>query len=1312
MAKKRKIFSYEKFLGLDKYHKPSEVDQRRSTDGYNFKLTGNTLKTRPALKMVDELSFILTTDDYLIDWYVYENVTIFITKLHIYIVDGSQAFNEVSGNADLITSNFSALNFAGKKPFFREEKEALFVFGLNTIYVFSMINNKYILYDLRYKPANPFIGNETYEQAYEDLPIPYEPKVMIGEESFEDVNLLSPVSRYEIFVGTSDNEEGKTKYFLPTHYDEDKHDGYEAEFTFYKDKFSYQDYFPIFLGKQGENFDDLPTPATILDDIIVGDKFYPKKEFEYLSDGVDGDEVLTVISETLDISKKDFFELRIENSETTTFEYLMDYIINNHSTLSGDYLAKFIVPIEYDAIIKRNDTGLIHSRLTAAELVAGLLIADNETKVYRVTEVFTTDVNFLEGAGNTYPEGTKVSVVEDGVGVYKFNVVTDEETIPYTVRVETKRTNVNIYVHIKNSEFESANLTAEEIYESTVTNDYEPFDDVYPSVFQPTAIHTLYLNNDEGILNQNYSQEIFKSLARSAVLQNISSYANAESVRVFGKFYKEITYSTDDEVSTWGYQEWFYSTIAEDGEFTWDDEGSMPAYPTFDDGGKDILQLSLISTSGEEFDYTDNGVIAQSVRSQVENRMNELTGDSGYAYAKVKVQTYYLDNGQSYERAQALVIPFSYTKSTSTTYRQKQSFSYRTVISIQDGVINTNLYDISYDERKKAFIVVLRDYFFDYNNEPAVDVKITFNSNPDFEKISKNTFGINFGAENRLFIAGDPNYPNIDRYNVSNDLLGDNVKNQSYELTYFPSKNFRVVGGRGAINGYIVATDNLLYITKEDYSNDQKFFLRQRSLQDDGGINYIDYKTSANITPLNERCLARFNNDIVILSENGLFGINISKNLLTDERLVEERAYLINEEIKEEIANVGKDNVFIKEDNLNLYLFIGNKCFVADSRYGFENEKGNLSYEMVKWLFDFSPINGRYIDGKLNLIDDKGQFFYNFVTQNKDEYFNHHTSVISKNDLDASNNIFYLPNTFDYIFDEPEKYAFRLYEGYKKLAVKDTDYHFDGNNDIIIDNAVAFRDVEDGDTLYYLDGTYNSFTVDGLEASDYTKITGVGTVINSLLLYQDITDQDLFISLIAEDENGDYDFRLSLYEPESIISLTQNENGTETVGEFTTRILENVTDYNDYYFESGTLHDIRLNYTQKVEAVWFGNITSFSDLTSEKTMFKTTLYVTKQLESNEIKFGYKTLRRLKALSDTENIYVSNKENVDVSGRFNFDELDYKLYSLATFNDVALTFPTKERNFLHIQFAIIAYGDVELNAIRIIYKSNRLLKTIS
>ena len=56
-------------------------------------------------------------------------------------------------------------------------------------------------------------------------------------------------------------------------------------------------------------------------------------------------------------------------------------------------------------------------------------------------------------------------------------------------------------------------------------------------------------------------------------------------------------------------------------------------------------------------------------------------------------------------------------------------------------------------------------------------------------------------------------------------------------------------------------------------------------------------------------------------------------------------------------------------------------------------------------------------------------------------------------------------------------------------------------------------------------------------------------------------------------------------------------------------------------------------------------------------------------------------------------------------------MDFNLFAINTLNEFGTSIPTKENNFLYIQFLVVGYGSVELNGIEIIYKSNRLLKTI-
>ena len=65
--------------------------------------------------------------------------------------------------------------------------------------------------------------------------------------------------------------------------------------------------------------------------------------------------------------------------------------------------------------------------LAASGLVAGLLVAANDSKVYNVSEEFTTTADFVEGAGKKHPAGTNIVVVNTAAAgetaAYKFDVL-------------------------------------------------------------------------------------------------------------------------------------------------------------------------------------------------------------------------------------------------------------------------------------------------------------------------------------------------------------------------------------------------------------------------------------------------------------------------------------------------------------------------------------------------------------------------------------------------------------------------------------------------------------------------------------------------------------------------------------------------------------------------------------------------------------------------------------------------------------------------------------------------------------------------
>lgn len=1252
--KERKSFSLNGFRGLDKEHKPSKVAPFRASDGFNFILESDTLKTRPAFKYKESFPTFLEDGDFIIDWYDYEDIRIYITKKHIYIYDGTILFDETNSTYLLTPLNL-VLNFEGLNPLFQEEKDCLFIFCLNNIFVFHILRDnelnlyKYVLYELSNKPLNVFDISNYYYEKYDGLPIPYQPTLMIGDKSFEDVNLLSKTFKFQIFAQSKKTEGGISTYYLPLDYDSTINGKVSFEVEFYNNKYKNLDVYPMFLGISGEHFLDSYTNygTLISGEIEIQDVFYPDKDFTYIRT-VSGE---TYTDELIDgltyLSKETFYNLRTL-SGLSVFEYIMDYISNNRSVLvNNNKILSFSLPIEYIALYKDS----VSDYIVKVEKKTG------EKTVYIQLKFFdVSSQNFIEHA---MEESAKSMVLATDP---------DYPSYPYGWQLADRQIDLN---------------NGEPIY----------FGPYLPSDFENYAKN--YLNNNKGIfINDN---------------DNIR-------IALKGKFYDITTQHVDDDVDLDAINLWKYSE--ESTSFNWDgnpDLTGWPSYPNFlNPQNYPVIDINILSVSGQYFNFSPGTPMYNKIQSAIFNNLSNaaLVEMYGKAFARVRLQTYWIERGLDYTKAISLVVPFSYVKEQDITYHVRQSFVYYVTLDIDAEIISNTLYSFDYSTQKNAFIFKMKDYFFDYNNEPSILVKINFAKATNYKLISESKFGATFGSENRLFLAGNTNYPNIDRYNVSNDLLGNNIKNQSYELTYFPSKNFRVLGGKGAINGYVIATDSSLYVTKADYPNDNKLFVRQREVNENGQVIYREFKTSINQTPLNYRCLVRFNNDILMLSKNGLYGIEISSNVLVDEKMIKLRSGLINKDIKNALSLIDSTQAYIVENNEYMYIFIGKNIYVADSRYITTSEDAydEIYYELVKWVTPQKYILGKIDNNALLVIGENRNAFYELQNEKyDDEVSNEENKINISYDFNVltHQNVFVVDGSLDYIFENPIAYRFALKNIYKVIGIKNTDFHIETPGEVIIDNDVAFRNIQEGETLYFLDslGNFVAFEIENLVQGESFEYEGDMNFTS--YIYKKVDDEELSISLVFEYEGITY-FRLSRYEQLEVEVLTQGAE--ENLGAYKTRILTYFNDNDDYYFdgESG-MKSFNLFKKSEVQLKWIGGITDFGNELMEKTMFRINFYMTKQQKENIIMFGYKTMKRLKTLDDSEEISISRQ--VDLSNAFNFDEVDFNTFALNTFNEFGFSMPLKENNFLYIQFMILAVGQVEINSIEIIYKLNRLFKSV-
>lgn len=190
------------------------------------------------------------------------------------------------------------------------------------------------------------------------------------------------------------------------------------------------------------------------------------------------------------------------------------------------------------------------------------------------------------------------------------------------------------------------------------------------------------------------------------------------------------------------------------------------------------------------------------------------------------------------------------------------------------------------------------------------------------------------GANNRIFMAGNPDYPNILMYSYLENI------------TYMPVENVIKIGLEVvSINGLVKLLDGKLGVLKDVSDTDSTLFK----------IGYGTYngneafplegssKGEGNISKYASDTLL---NEPIILTQNGIFAINTAT--LTDEKHMYHRSYYIDSKLKKE-PNL-KNAVGIVNDG-KYYLAINNHVYVADSRFKSSSSNSKYSNYQYEWYY-------------------------------------------------------------------------------------------------------------------------------------------------------------------------------------------------------------------------------------------------------------------------------------------------------------------------------------------------------------------------
>jgi hypothetical protein len=221
----------------------------------------------------------------------------------------------------------------------------------------------------------------------------------------------------------------------------------------------------------------------------------------------------------------------------------------------------------------------------------------------------------------------------------------------------------------------------------------------------------------------------------------------------------------------------------------------------------------------------------------------------------------------------------------------------------------------------------------------------------DVSKINKCTNFVTF--DNRIFLTGNPDYPNLLFY------CGNNNETGFIDPTYFGELDYVQDGVEDSpITGLITVADTLA-VLKNNAKQDSSIYFHTR-METGGGVTPITYPSQPGLSGVG--CLGacvNFLDDPIFISPLGVEAIGqLSVRL---ERAVEHRSSLIDAKLTSMDLSKAK---FAEWDGYLVLLLPGGKMFLADSRQRYTHSSGVMQYE---WY---------YVEGVGVYEDDVTEYYY------------------------------------------------------------------------------------------------------------------------------------------------------------------------------------------------------------------------------------------------------------------------------------------------------------------------------------------------
>lgn len=565
----------------------------------------------------------------------------------------------------------------------------------------------------------------------------------------------------------------------------------------------------------------------------------------------------------------------------------------------------------------------------------------------------------------------------------------------------------------------------------------------------------------------------------------------------------------------------------------------------------------------------------------------------------------------------------------------------------------------------------------------VIDFKIKFqrrkeeSENTLVRMTSKSTMLTLFGAE------GTPN--RLMMCDGSNTILYSEYKNP----LYIGGEN-TITLGNTPITAWIKGTETSLYVFKKFSRQEENLYVIDPQLVtsssnvynvNKGEVLYLNKGYSVPESAVNQYCACNLANDILIVSDDGVYGIEMSANVASTERFARSRAEQIKNLLQEEDLTSAKAIVW---DN-KMFISVNGNVYIADARYR-ATFNGDMSdtFNYEWWFWDNMPVYyWIIINEKLCFVTRDNricEFYEGFIDTLQDN-----VSVTAIDDVGVT------------ISKDYAGYNKVQFNGAHKEYINPSDIQGRGRGLIIRNFSKLYTKINEGDIVYF---DYVNEKPDSAYPADNTEVNTPYVVSEIDLETKEVRFQTLsggsvgFLPLpfgyseyirVSKIADKKYNMVIDTDAADGASNTTVKDDDGKTV---------NLIAYNGVNTYTATVYK-----ENPVVAVWKTGSYDFGSSLNAKS-----------IERFSISFDRSSSKKLKLYYTTANKGFPNLiKDLKKQNDFDLTNLTFLLFSFDQKFETSYTKNVLIRNFNYISFMLVSDDaeDFAINSISFVYKINRI-----